>query len=315
MKGLELSRAFYTECGLPMLEAQFPALLPRLAVGLCGSGSECFGFDDEISRDHDFEPGFCVWLPDEKTIDRRDAFQLERAYAKLPKEFMGFRRSLLSPVGGNRHGVLRLGEFLESKIGNPSGDLSVSEWFSLPSYALAEVVNGEIFRDDSGVFTKIRKSLMRYPEDVRRKKLAGYLLLMAQSGQYNYLRCLRHGESAAAQLAVGEFVKATMNVLFLLDGVYMPYYKWSFRALRALPRGAAFADLLETLLTTPNDKPRSEEKYDAIEGIASAVIELLQNENLTRAICGDLEKHAYSVNDAISDAGIRNLHIFYGVPN
>ena len=52
MNGLELSRAFYETYGLPMLRTQFPELLPLLAVGLIGSGSECFGFDDEVSRDH-----------------------------------------------------------------------------------------------------------------------------------------------------------------------------------------------------------------------------------------------------------------------
>ena len=79
MQGLELSRAFFEAHGRPMLETQFPQLLPRLAAGLFGSGSECFGYDDEISRDHDFEPGFCIFLPGEDEIDRRSAFLLERA--------------------------------------------------------------------------------------------------------------------------------------------------------------------------------------------------------------------------------------------
>ncbi len=56
MTGLELSRAYFEEYGMPMLEEQFPDLLPFLAAGLFGSGSECFGYDDEVSQDHDFEP-------------------------------------------------------------------------------------------------------------------------------------------------------------------------------------------------------------------------------------------------------------------
>ena len=36
MKGLELSEAFYNEYGKPMLEKEFPTLLPRVAVGLVG---------------------------------------------------------------------------------------------------------------------------------------------------------------------------------------------------------------------------------------------------------------------------------------
>ena len=73
MNGLELSEAFYRTHGAPMLQEQFPDLLPLLAVGLTGSGSECFGFDDDLSRDHDFEPGFCIFLPGEDAVDRRTA--------------------------------------------------------------------------------------------------------------------------------------------------------------------------------------------------------------------------------------------------
>ena len=95
MNGLELSRAYYDAYGRGMLSAQFPELLPHLAAGLIGSGSECFGYDDAVSRDHDFEPGFCLFLPDESVVDRRTAFLLERAYASLPSEFMGISRSRL----------------------------------------------------------------------------------------------------------------------------------------------------------------------------------------------------------------------------
>ena len=112
MKGLKIARAYYEEYVEPMLREKFPELLPLIAAGLTGSGSECWGFDDEVSRDHDFEPGFCLFLPGEDVVDRKTAFALERAYAALPGEFMGLKRSLVSPVGGARHGVLRTAEFM-----------------------------------------------------------------------------------------------------------------------------------------------------------------------------------------------------------
>ena len=313
MNGIELSRAFFEEYGKPMLESEFPELMPYLCAGLFGSGSECFGFDDEISTDHDFEPGFCLFLPNENVVDRRQAFLLERAYAKLPKEFMGARRSLLSPVGGARRGVLRTGEFFTEKIGSETGDLTLQQWLTLPEQALAEATNGLIFFDNYGEVTEIREKLSHYPEDVRRKKLAGNLLLMAQSGQYNYKRCIDHGEPAAAQLAVNEFVNAAMAAIFLLNNNYKPYYKWSFRALRALPKLSLEAEIMEFLLTTNNDGDMAEEKYYAIEGIAADVIDELAEQGLTNAICGDLEKHAYSVNDGIQDSEIRNLHVLAAI--
>ena len=313
MKGIELSKAFYEEHGKPMLEEEFPELLKYLAVGIFGSGSECFGFDDDVSQDHDFEPGFCIFLPDEEVVDRKTAFALERAYAKLPKEFMGFKRSLLQPVGGARHGVLRTNEFFEEKIGSPDGCLDNIGWLSVPQQALAEATNGELFFDNYGEVSKIRQALKEYPEDVRRKKLAGNLLLMAQSGQYNYKRCISHGESAAAQLAVFEFVKSAMEVIFLLNNSYQPYYKWSFHALRDLPKLSLDAEIMEFLLTSSNDGDMAEEKYYSIEGIAADVIDELAEQNLTNAICGDLEKHAYSVNDGITDSALRNMHILAAI--
>ena len=309
MQGLELSERFYEEYGKPMLEEQFADLLPYIAVGLLGSGSECFGFDDDVSQDHDYEPGFCIFLPEEDIVDRRSAFLLERAYAKLPKSYMGYERQKLSPVGGNRHGVLRISDFVMEKTGTRDGILTMAEWMTIPEQSLAEMTNGKLFMDGYGKMTRIRESLRVFPREIRRKKLAGHLMNMAQSGQYNYRRCLRHKETAAAQLAVFEYVRSAMAVIFLLNDVYMPYYKWSFHALRQLPKLSLCAEVMEYLLTTDNDAS-AEEKYNVIEGIAADVIDELIAQGLTKAVCGDLEKHAMSVNDGIQDAQLRNMHIF-----
>ena len=313
MQGLEISKNFYREYGEPMLREQFPELLDKIAVGLTGSGSECYGFDDDVSRDHDFEAGFCIFLPGEDRVDRRCAFLLERAYSKLPKEYAGLKRSVISPVGGNRHGVIRREDFFTDKVGAADGKLSDAQWLSIPEYALCEAVNGEVFYDGDGAFTAIREALGRYPEDIRRKKLAGNLLLMAQSGQYNYGRCLAHGESGAAQLAVNAFVESAMSCVFLLNGRYKPYYKWSFRAMRSLELLWQLADSFEFLLTGENNEENAEVKTDVIEDICALVIGVLKDQGLTDAVCGDLEKHAYSVNDSVGDAAIRNMHILAGV--
>ena len=311
MNGIELSKAFYEAYGAAMLHEQFPEWEARVAVGICGEGSECCGWDDEVSRDHDVSPDFCIFLPDE--ADEKTAFQMERAYAKLPKQFGGLQRLRISPVGGNRRGVLRMRDFFTAKTGHPDGALSLRDWLTLPEHYLLEATNGEIFRDDEGTFTAIRQRLSQMPEDVRRKKLAGHLLLMAQAGQYNYTRCLAHGEQAAAQLAMNEFVCHTLAAAFLLNRRYLPYYKWQFRALRALPRLSELGETLELLLTTDNSPVMAQAKADLVEDTAGRIITALQDEALTDAICGDLEKHAYSVNDHVADANLRNTHILAGV--
>ena len=313
MNGLEISRAYFDEYGMPMLEEKFPELLPHVAAGLFGSGSECFGFDDELSRDHDFDPGFMLLLPDEDVIDRKQEFALERAYAALPKEFMGVERPMMAPVGGSRRGVMRMADFFKEKTGSTSGNLTMEQWLAVPSYALAEAVNGQVFFDGSGELTRVREALAHYPEDVRRKKLAGNLLLAAQAGQYNYLRCLRHGETAAAQLAVIAFAQSVMEIVFLLNDAYQPFYKWQFRAIRALPKLPFAAELVEYLITTNNDGHLAQDKYEVIEDISADIIAELEAQGLTAADCVDLEKHAYSVNDGIADGNLRNLHILAGV--
>ena len=49
-------------------------------------------------------------------------------------------------------------------------------------------------------------------------------------------------------------------------------------------------------------------RFNAALGPVSQV-----DQGLTQANCGDLEKHAYSVNDGIADGDLRNAHILAGV--
>ena len=73
MNGMELAERYYETYGRPMLHEKYPEYETRIAVGLVGEGSECFGFDDRISRDHDFGPAFCLWL------EKKDYQEIGRA--------------------------------------------------------------------------------------------------------------------------------------------------------------------------------------------------------------------------------------------
>lgn len=79
----------------------------------------------------------------------------------------------------------------------------------------------------AGRIFRIRETLLHgMPEDVRLKKLAARCASMAQAGQYNYTRCLRHGEDGAAMLAAGEYVSSAVDAIYLLNRRHKPYYKW-----------------------------------------------------------------------------------------
>ncbi len=313
MKGLELSKRYYEEYGAPMLDGKFPELRGKIAVGLFGAGSECFGYDDGISRDHDYEPSFIIVLPSEEEVSRRQAFLLEREYDKLPAEFIGVKRNKVDPVGGSRRGVIRAEDFFMQKTGKKDGLLSGDEWFTVPEHYLAEAVNGEVFRDDAGTFSATREYLSSYPKDVLLKKLAGNLLLAAQAGQYNYPRMIKRGDTAGAQVCAAEFVKRAMNAAFLIEKKYRPYYKWSFRALSELPEMKNLYSSLEYLLSSDNSPENAAKKTETTENVCALLAAAVSEKYTGEKTGNDLERLAYAVNGKISDPVLRNKSVFYGV--
>ena len=60
MKGMQLSKLYYETFGKQMIQEKFALYKDEIAVGLVGEGSQCLGFDDEYSLDHDFGPDFCL---------------------------------------------------------------------------------------------------------------------------------------------------------------------------------------------------------------------------------------------------------------
>lgn len=308
MKGLELAKNYYDAYGRPMIEREFADYAHRIAVGLAGEGSECFGFDDEISKDHDFGPSFCMWLTEEDY--NAVGSQLTQYYNNLPKEFSGIKSRHVSAMGKGRRGPMRIGTFYSMFTKCESGPASWQEWFRVPEHLLAAAVNGEVFRDDLGRFSSIRRSLQQdRPEDVRKKKIAAKAVKMAQSGQYNFLRCIRHQEEGAALFALTEFVQTTIQMVFLLNRSYCPYYKWMFRALKTQVILSGIAAELEKLLITPNISDNLKWKTQKIEEICWTVIQELRRQKLTDGQWDYLEPHAFRIMDTIEMEEIRKLHV------
>ena len=304
MNGLKEARLLYEQRGKDMLHTCFPEYEGRIAVGLAGHGSECFGYDDELSRDHDFEPGFCLWLTDEDDIHIGP--RLSRSY----RELTGSGTALKSAMGEKKLGLLRISDFYRRYTGCPGAPESAEHWLSLPSWALAEATNGQVWQDDLGEFTAIRNTLLHgMPEDVRLKKIAARAVEMAQSGQYNYLRCLRHGEAGSAQLALTEFVRSSCSMIFLLNCRHEPYYKWVFRAMAELDKLSSLKDALEFLLLGEND---SRLKEGVIEDICASVIAEMRAQELTDSSSDYLEDHAFEAQERITSRSIRAMHIMEG---
>ena len=306
MKGLGEARKFYEEAGAEMISRNFGDFENRIAVGLVGHGSECFGFDDQTSRDHDFETGFCIWLT--KDDEEKIGFRLMRAYDKLVKSVNGERADRV--VENGFQGVFVTGDFYRRYTGCDGAPKTWQDWLYTNSAYFAEATNGEVFRDDLGEFTKIRNEILHgMPEDVRAKKIGSCSVKAAQSGQYNYARCLAHGEEGAAMLALFEFVTNAIELAFLLNRKHCPYYKWALRSMDGLDKFAELKQPLEYLLTADNDKAGQSVKKAIVEDISLALANEINAQFDLGVEGGFLEPYAYAIQKRIKNSDIRNLHI------
>ena len=302
MQGLELSERYWEQVGRPALAAACPEAAERWAVGLVGEGSECFGYDDAISRDHDWGPGFCVWLRAEDYA--RWGALLQDAYDGLPKRFEGFERAE-QPEGAGRVGVMEVGAFYRRFIGLDEAPRTVGQWMALDDEAAATCTDGRVFEDGAGSFTAIRDGLLAfYPEDIRLKKLAARCALASQAGQYNYPRCVRRGDAPAALAALARFIDNAQAAAFLLARRYRPYYKWANRALTDLPQpGPALAALVERMAS---GNPLGQQA--PIEEASALIIDALRGSGLARTDDGGfLLTCAREVQGAVHNDALRAL--------
>ena len=312
---MELAEAYFATFGLPMIEKDFPLYKDRIAAGLVGDGSECLGFDDEISQDHDWGPSFCLWLT--KKDFEQIGTQLQRAYEGLPQSFKGFSARKESSWGSGRTGVFEINCFYKRFIAFDHPPRSLAEWRVLPENNLASATNGRIFFDALGEFTHFRDQLKSfYPEDIRLKKIAARCMKIAQSGQYNYPRCLRRNEPVAAQHAEIEFIDTAISMIFLLNKQYCPFYKWMHRALRQLPiLGNTIYDLILDLVL-PHDKEgrlsSQDRKVSLIEEISRHIISELKKQSLSDSPSGFLLDHGPLVQEKIRDPEIRAMNVWIG---
>lgn len=308
MNGLELAKEYFTACGLPMIKEQFPQYQERIAAGLAGEGSECFGYDDKISRDHDWGPSFCLWLTDEDF--KEIGPELNKAYQKLPGEFMGFPRRENTELAGERVGAMPAAKFYLRYIGLSQAPRSLMEWRRIPESYLAVATNGEVFADQWGEFSKIRRELLKfYPEDIRIKKIVARAAIMAQAGQYNYPRCIKRGEYVAAQCALHEFIKATLSMVYILNRSYSPFYKWAHRGIRNLPILSETYDLFAALCRDYSGRDAYRFREEIIEAICVLVKNELVKQQLTDLDDDFLQNHCVGMMQRIRDDSIRGLHI------
>lgn len=301
MQGLQLARDYFFAHGLPMIRDSFGDIADRVAAGLVGPGSECYGLDDDLSRDHDWGPGFCLWL-DREDYAARGA-DLASAYRRLPQVFAGFGPRRPSPGEEGRMGVMTVHGFYARYTGLDHPPQEMREWLRLPEQALGVCTNGLVFHDPADAFSAWRRHLLGYyPEDVRRRKIASHCMTMAQTGQYNLARSLKRGEVFAARYCELRFCHDLLSMVFMLNRRYPPFYKWLHRAVKDLPLlGMTVYERVNEVLNSSEGA----QKIAIIESLCGLVIEGLQRQGLSDSGSGFLADHGPSVQAGILDPDLR----------
>ncbi len=300
MKGLDLAEQYFLEYGLPMLENRFGDEARRIAAGLVGPGSECYGFDDHLSRDHDWGPGFCLWINAEDFAQIGE--RLQAAYQSLPKTYMGYGPRHCSPGEEQRVGVSAIEQFYKAFTGMDHPPANVQEWLRIPEETLSISTNGKVFWDPFGQFSSWRKKLKRYyPEDVRIYKIAMLCVRMAQSGQYNFKRSLRRKEQFAYRFAEMQFCDETLALTFLLGKNYAPFYKWRHHAVQAISvLGSNIYEQIDALLKNQD----SDQKIFIIDYICKELIKELIKQKLTDSESDFMLDHVASITKRLSEKSL-----------
>ncbi len=287
IKGLMLCRAYYETYGRPLLEEKYPQYKDRIAAGLIGEGSECFGFDDHFSMDHDFGPAFCLWLTDEDYREIGD--MLSEDYTKLPKTFQGFPARNSRMETGQRVGVFRISEFIRRISGCDKAPKTFDDWWKVDETKLSTLMAGEIFEDPLGLFTMLRSAFEYYPENVRLIKLANALRAASQAGQHNLPRARRRGDVGMMYFTLSEFCEAACRIGYLLNRQYMPYYKWRMRGIDRFTLMPELRVNLESIMRMNPADPAIDER---IEKLCARITATLRHKNLTAK--GDIDLDAQS---------------------
>lgn len=249
MKGLDLHRNFFNDCGKPLLMQQFPEEFKLLAVASVGCGSDRLGADDEHSHDHCWEPGFQIFsdqLPIE-VLKNIETFLFEN----LPWEYAGFKRT--DCLGsGNGIRAWTIDEFFSAFTSFAKPPVQDRQWLLIADEALYHATNGEVFYDPTGDLTRRREAFGAFPDNIWRFKLAGRAARIS-CHRYEMQRCLTHGEILAADLMLHEGVREVLHFLCLINRRYAPNDRWLPWVVHRLPVLVSDVEPLITLIRETTD--------------------------------------------------------------
>jgi hypothetical protein len=322
VQGLELSRRFYAAAVRPILEQHFAGV--DHAAALVGWSSEVLGFDDEMSRDHQWGPRLQLYVRKAEGADEIEQF-LAR---ELPTTFLGFPtnfgptdepgmvRMAAAEVGpiAHRVEVLVLRSELQKWLGlDPLAGFTVADWLVTPSQRLLEWTAGDVFHDGIGELTRVRELFAWYPHDVWLFVMAGHWQRIAEFEHLHGRTGLR-GDELGSRLLAAALVRDVMRLRLLQRRRYPPYPKWLGTAYAEL--GCPERPALEAALRADEWRSREDALVEALEAVARAHNELGVTESVdpaTRRFWGRpirvlfADRFATALREAITDPALRAI--------
>ncbi|GAA3413189.1 DUF4037 domain-containing protein [Paenibacillus hodogayensis] len=224
IQGIELCKRFQFEFVEPIIANHFPNL--SYTSALIGPGSEVLGYDTEMSTDHDWGPRVILLLQGNDMYLIKDILQI--LHINRPQQFYGY------PVDLNQTVITSLAQFLVSKLAiDIDKGIELLDWLTFPSQILAEIIGGEVFRDDTGHLTAIRKQLQFYPHDIWLYTMASIWNRIGQE-EHLVLRAGYVGDELGSSIIGSRIVRDIMNLCFLMERKYAPYPKWFGTAFKKL---------------------------------------------------------------------------------
>lgn len=312
---ISLSREFFEEEIEPLLQENLPEVLNIASIGIAGTGSDALGYDDELSKDHDYEIKVILWLSDlnyelygnelKRLVQRFENGTGETFLQSSSSKNTGCETFKRNESGLKKAVYIeKASDFYKKYTGLSSPPSQLSTWALLPQDVLRIVTGGEIFVNHCSEFKEFRDILSRYyPEDLRIKKMAYCLNKMAQSGQYNYPRALKRNDHVFALFALTEFIEFYLKFLHLVNKKYCPFYKWRFRSAKDLKILAP--ETLEGLEALAKFELSKERSIQIIEGICYKVIEYLNQNGYSSVSTDFLTYQAQELMKRIIDQTLR----------
>lgn len=300
MNGLLLSEKYYNEVLKDYIKKEFKDL--KIAVGLMGYGSECYGYDDNISRDHDFQvmPVILLSNEDYKIYGEK----LKKHLSKLPKTYMGFDVFNESYLSQGRRGVLNIDDYVSSFLITKDGPSEMKDYRVIPQYLFSAFTNGKIFVDEFGEISELREKFKFYPRDIRFNMIATRCMGM-NSAYINFERSVRRKEYVACAQALGLFITNTIEMYFLIYERYCPYYKWNHKMLKEIDLYAY--DKLNKLV---DNSITYNIKLNILDEITNDVIDKLEEHEIIIRVADFLGYYGPVIQSRIDDEYIKNLSFY-----